>query len=464
MGIKRRRDEREQLRRMVQKWREDVVRFVEIVLGEKPTEQQEEILRAVQNFPRVAVRSGHSTGKTWTSVRCALWFFTCFPGSKVLVTAPTWRQIEKVFFAELHSTVHRSILSHLADFTHCTVRMKVRRNRQWVPAEYWFITGIASERPENFQGFHSRHLLCILDEASGVPDSVWEAMEGNRATGESKILAIGNPLRLSGMFYRIFSENLPNWKTFHLSSLDSPFVSQEWLEEKKKEWGEHSNLFRVRVLGEFPLDEDSALFSFSLLAEVPRWEKNLEESAPCFAGVDVARYGECETAVTVVQKVGETFLISEIFSFSHSSIPESAERIITMLSPWQVQKVYVDDTGVGGGITDLLTQSLGSKVQGVHFGSKATKPIFANARAEWAYDLKNSLIHKRIALLHHVDEHCWEKAIQQLGSFRWEFTRTGALRVFSLAQHSDIADSILLAFASAQSSSEHSPKILLLEG
>ncbi len=456
---------REKLRRLVQQWRNDVVQFIADVFDEKPSVEQEKILRAVQRSGRVAVRSGHGTGKTYLATRCALWFFTCFPRSKVLVTAPTWRQIEKVFFAELSSAVHLSFLSHIAEFTRCTVRMKVRRKAEWVPAEYWFITGIASDQPENFQGFHSKHLLCIMDEASGVPQPVWESMESNRATGESKMLAIGNPTRRYGMFYRIFSENIPGWVRFHLSSINSPFVSQQWLEEKKREWGEHSNLYRVRVLGEFPLEEEQAVFPVSALEDVQRIPSDIfMEPSAVFVGVDVARFGDCETAVSIVCPVGGNLVLVNCQTFSHTDIPTTVERLEQILSLYDVQAVYVDDTGVGGGVTDFLQQKYGEKVSGVNFGGSAEERKYVNLRAQWTFWLKDVFLRRLFSISEVIEEKIWEKLVAQSSQFQWELTAAGKIRVTAAGRRTDAADSLILSVAAALSASGKTPKIFLLEG
>ena len=112
--------------------------------------------------------------------------------------------------------------------------------------------GRASDKKENMLGFHAPYLMFIVDEASGVPDEIFEAIEGTQTqegVNSSKILLIGNPTRPEGFFYDIFHSKSSNWRTFHLVGRLSPRVSKQWISQMSEDYGSDSPFFQIHVLG-----------------------------------------------------------------------------------------------------------------------------------------------------------------------------------------------------------------------
>lgn len=72
-----------QAKMVLDRARQDPVFFVRQVLGGDPWEKQEEILEAVRDHRRVAVRACHGVGKTKVAAWVALWFLYCHKNSKV---------------------------------------------------------------------------------------------------------------------------------------------------------------------------------------------------------------------------------------------------------------------------------------------------------------------------------------------------------------------------------------------
>ncbi len=467
-------------------WRQDILCFIREMFGEEADPLQAEVLRSIQNEERVAVRSGHGTGKTWLASRAGLWFFTTHPESKVLITAPTWRQVEKVFWAEIHARVHQTMLATLAEFQKAQAFMKIPRKndgKKRTPAEHWFMTGISSDAPENFQGFHGRYVMFIVDEASGVMDEIFDAIEACRATGESKILVIGNPTRPTGRFYEIFHPRTPHspWVLHHLSCLKSPRVNPKWVEEKKREWGEDSNLYRVRVLGEFPHQADDALFSLHLLEK----SRREEEDAPAgFAlkniaysiGVDVARFGEDKTVLTVVEALripGESstrYRVREIYAYEKLPVSGTVNMVLDlierMVKSAESITILVDDTGLGGGVTDLLHRELEVRATGacdirvmpVVFGSAPIPQnsfaqaslFFSNLKAQLVWNVKTLFESGNVEISGDILPDWIDLLFAQLLDIRYEFTAGGRLQVIDPPGKSpDFAHSLALALASA---------------
>jgi hypothetical protein len=451
-------------------WRRDPVAFIADHFGETPDDQQAEALRALPHHPRIAVRSGNGCGKTWLATRAALWFFLVHPGAKVVVTAPTWRQVERVFWAELHAGVHRTPLPQWVEFTRTSASLLVRRASKLAPSESWFIIGLSSDAPENFQGFHGRHILFIIDEASGVADEVFDAMEGNRASGNARLLVIGNPTRAGGRFYDIFSGDAGDWTRFHFTGFKSRWVARDWIDEKRRDWGESSDLFAVRVLGDFPRAGANTLFSrdavdtafLSLASDAS--EKPPASGFPppvsfVFAGVDVARFGDDFTVLTVLRQEPDGKVILErLHRWHRLPLTALAEAVGGAMERWSPRAVCIDDTGVGGGLTDLLRSPRSgagcARIRPVIFAATppenalAPSARFGNTKAALAWRLRDLLEEGAFAVSHAVSRDDRARIIRQLLGVTYRFTDSGRLLVEDAPGKSpDEAHSIMVALA-----------------
>jgi hypothetical protein len=197
----------EDARRMV----DDPVSFAEDVLGQDLWSAQRAILRAVRDHPRVAVKACHASGKTKTAAAAGLNWLTRYPDGKVITTAPTWTQVEKLLWAEVHDLARRCALS--------TWRLNETELRV-SPGRY--MIGLSTNESGRFQGFHGGHVLVIIDEAPGVRAAVFEAVEGIRAGGDVHVLMLGNPTVPSGAFYDAFAG--PGASSNHASAYNAVWL------------------------------------------------------------------------------------------------------------------------------------------------------------------------------------------------------------------------------------------------
>src|SRR5665213_2193486 len=164
----------------------DPALFARVVLGANLWQTQREILTAVSQHSRVAVKASHASGKSYAIAIAALWWLTAYRDGIVVTTAPTWLQVEKVIWGEIKSAVLRSRLCGKLQFP-----VPSQTELRLGPQNY--AIGLSTDDSSRFQGFHSGHVLIILDEAPGVRAEVYEAVEGIRAGGHVRVLALGNP-------------------------------------------------------------------------------------------------------------------------------------------------------------------------------------------------------------------------------------------------------------------------------
>ena len=261
----------------------DPVRFTRGCLRQDIWPTQAAILRSLATKRRTAVKACHASGKSFVSAAAVLWWVTRFPDGIVVTTAPTWTQVEKVLWGEIKKAVARSRIAYPPLNQ---TELKLGPNN--------YAVGLSTNEGVRFQGFHGR-ILIVIDEAPGVLPEIWEAIEGIRAGGDVRVLALGNPTIASGPFYEAFTSNRDGWSTFTISAFDTPnlagltledllelpdteldrnarpyLVTRRWVREKYREWGPGHPLWEARVLGQFPTQADNALISLAWIEDAAR--------------------------------------------------------------------------------------------------------------------------------------------------------------------------------------------------
>ena len=236
----------------------DPVRFVREVIKTEPTREQVEILTSLVNNNHVAVRSGHGIGKTSCLAFAILWFLTTRMFAKIPVTAPMSHQLEDILWGELVKWWRNMEASFRDQWEYTSDKFFHKQH----PNEWYCVARTArKERPEALQGFHGENLFFILEEAAGIPDELFQVSEGAITAKTNLVLAVGNPTRLSGFFFDCFHRDRARWNTLHFSSLASSLVDPAYSKRMASKYGEGSNIFRIRVLGDFVLGRGSA-YSF----------------------------------------------------------------------------------------------------------------------------------------------------------------------------------------------------------
>ena len=181
------------------RYRNDPVLFVREVLNTEPDTWQVEFLNHIAaGNRRISVRSGHGVGKSTASAWAMLWYlFLRFP-VKIVVTAPTSSQLYDALFAELKRWVKQlpPMLADQLDVKQDRVEVKEAPNEAFISART-----SRAEQPEALQGVHSDNVMLVADEASGIPEAVFEAAAGSMSGHKAVTLLLGNPVRSTGFFY-----------------------------------------------------------------------------------------------------------------------------------------------------------------------------------------------------------------------------------------------------------------------
>src|SRR6267378_2448919 len=278
----------------------DPALFARIVLGADLWKTQREILTAVGQHSRVAVKACHASGKSYAIAIAVLWWLTAHRDGIVVTTAPTWLQVEKVIWGEIKGAVLRSQLCGKVKFP-----VPTQTELRLGPQNY--AIGLSTDDSSRFQGFHSGHVLIVLDEAPGVRAEFYDAFTTNRASWRTFTINAFDTPNLDGLpleTLRLLPKGLSeNDSTFEFQP--RPYlVTRRWVYEKLWEWGEDSPLWQSRVLGSFPEQSEDSLISLKWLeaARPPMVLPN--DEAKLYAGIDVAEGGADETVCAVRTQAG----------------------------------------------------------------------------------------------------------------------------------------------------------------
>jgi hypothetical protein len=303
-----------------------------------------------------------------------------------------------------------------------------------------------SESPESLAGVHADHVLLVVDEASGVPESVFEAAYGSMSGKDATTILLGNPTRSSGYFYETHTRLRDSWWTKQVSCLDSPLVSPDFIQEMELKYGAESNAMKVRVYGEFPTAEDDTLISLHAVEQASKRTVEQPEGTPVVWGLDVARYGDDASVLCIRQ--GRHLM--ELHSWKKLSLMELAGRVLDLLhsSDEPPEEILVDSIGLGAGVLDRLRE-LDISARGVNVSeSPAMADRYANLRAE-LWDKTKDWFTQEVQIPND------DSLIADLTAPRYSFNSSGKMLVESkaetkkrLGRSTDFADSLVLTFAS----------------
>ncbi len=434
------------------------VRFASDTLGVTLWSKQEEVLRAVERARRVAVKSGNGLGKDFTAAVAVLWYVHSHDPAIVLSTAPTFRQVRHVLWRQIHR-----LYRNAADTLGGTML-----DTRWEVAEDRYAMGLSANDADQFQGFHCENMFVVVDEAEGVAEPIYEAVEAVMTSANPTLLLIGNPTTTSGGFHRAFHRERGIYETITMSALESPNVAQgridipglttpAWVEERRAMWGEGSETFRSRIMGEFPDRGEDNLIAISDIddatypaGEVPAATGGYE---PVVLGVDVARFG-VDRSVIMVRR-GDVVVEVQV----HHGFPTTATtgQVVASARDNHPKQMNVDATGIGSGVVDNLAEQ-GFPVYGFH-GSGAPleeESVCANLRAEGYWTLARRFRDHRIRIPHDAE------LIAELASLRYRYNSRGKVLMESKESMKsrglpspDKADALMLAFLDTGALVEH---------
>lgn len=406
-------------RRFAERCRRDPVWYAKEILGVNLWSLQKEIIESIRDNVRTAVKACHAPGKTFTAAVAVLWFLMAHKDAIVITTAPTWRQVKDVLWREIRRLRERSVVElggHLK-LDPPTLEFGAK----------WYAMGLSPKDEDSFAGWHAPHVLVICDEASGVPVKILEALRGLMASGNVRLLYLGNPLRPEGGFYDAFNKAKRLWECFTIGAFDTPnlahikdefyackdrdeklkllrttevvnphLVNALWVADCLEEFGEDSDFWIARVLGEFPDGAPNQLIPLwrvheaqnrwqDLPAEMRWWERIHEWQAEVKGGFDIARMGNNENVFGATSRDILAPMMCKT-KLDTDGVVAFGERAYNRFN---CDFANGDNIGFGGGPMDLLEKKHHLNFRGINVGMPAEdREKFINIRAEAAFKLR----------------------------------------------------------------------------
>jgi hypothetical protein len=333
---------------------------------------------------REAASSGHGIGKSTMAAWLADWILSTRPYSQGTVTSNTFSQLQSKTWAAIQRWTRLCITGHWFHVGADRIMAKAA-------PESWFCTAqtCREENSEAFAGQHAANSTSwyLFDEASAIPDRIWEVAEGGLTDGEPMIFAWGNPTRSTGKFHRVcFGSERARWKQRIIDSRDSAFTNKALIAQWIADYGEDSDFVRVRVRGLPPKASDLQYIDQERVYNAQRRPAAHMADDPLVVGLDVARGGGDDNVLRFRRGL-------DAHSIPAIRIPgeeaRDSMRVVTVLldvlaREYGGQKpavAFVDGTGIGGPIVDRCQQMGFRNVVEVQFGARAPDRHYANMRA-----------------------------------------------------------------------------------
>lgn len=371
--------EKEAISQFLSDWRvRGPTQFAIDALGVEPEAWQVEAGQNLVARRRVSIRSGHGVGKTALEAWTVIWFLLCFYPCKVPCTAPTGHQLNDILWAEVAKWM-RELKTRMPFFGSWLEWKSEKVELVHAPQESFAVARTSRpENPEALQGFHSENILFLIDEASGVPEEVYQVAEGALSSEGAYVLMAGNPTRTQGYFYDSHHRMRDSWATIHVNGETVKRVSRQYVEDMAKKYGTDSAIYRIRVKGEFAGTLDGVI---GLDIIEPAKNRDIKPHGPVRWGVDVARFGDDLSALC--KRHGNT-LFEPVKTWGGKDTMQTAGLIKLEYDHAKVkpEAICVDVIGLGAGVVDRCKE-LGLPVVGINVAeSPAIQEQYARLRDE----------------------------------------------------------------------------------
>lgn len=465
-------------------WRKDPISYARFRLGLNPTEQQRRLLEAIgPEGAKVSARAGHGVGKSSAVSAAVWWMLECFDYPKIPCTAPTASQLRDVLWSELTKWARRSdALSRrngLPEGLWLSGLFNVTQDRisdKGAPDEWFAVARTArKENPDALQGFHASdvvisddgsdvaalsdegQLLFVVEEASGVPDQIFEVAEGALSSHGARLLMVGNPTKNTGYFARSHKQDRADYTPLHFSCADSPLVDPTYRARLVRKFGEGSNVVRVRADGEFPKQDDDTLIALEHAEAAVANETPPAPSGDRRLGVDVARFGDDRTVFVLRQGARIERMLIRAKQDTMATVGDA----VRLKEEWRADTIYVDVIGVGAGVFDRLREQK-APVVAVNVSDAAPKRPKRDGVDAQGFRLRDHLWLELADWLKDdkpsfwgVDRDVAEDLAGELASVKYKIDSSGRIVVESKddmknrgLRSPDLADAVALTFAS----------------
>ena len=405
-------------------------------------------MRSLATNKRTAVKSAHSTGKSFTMGLAACWWVaTRGPNSLVVSTAPTYAQVNKILWEEIRKHyIEHNLPGKITQSDEWKIPVEgvdEKGNRRVIEKQVAFGRRPADMDMSAFQGLHRPDgVLFLIDEAVGCPEMIFTAAEVNTTADNCRILAIANPDDYQSAFGKIFKRNDPTWNKMTISALDTPNFTGEkvseklaqllpqpsWVEDMKVQWGADSSRFKSKILAEFPDESDSMFFTQNAIDRAVDANVQDDANVPCVLGVDIARMGDDYSCI-YTNRGGRLRCFD---SWNKVPLTETADKIHAAALATGAHEVRIDGSGIGAGVIDILVNHSAYSyapyriVAMIGSGRSPDTLRWLNARALYFDQLRQQMAEGSLDI--DFDD---EKLLDEMLMIKYKFSPKGGIQIES---------------------------------
>jgi hypothetical protein len=245
---------------------------------------------------------------------------------------------------------------------------------------------------EAIAGLHNkgRRAFALFDEASAIPDSIFETVEGALTDANTELFwcIFGNPTRTDGRFRECFAGGrfAHRWHPQQIDSRSVEISNKAQIAEWVADYGEDSDFVRVRVKGMFPRAGEEQFIDSDRVEKAMARPLVADKTAPLVMGVDIGRTND--PSVIRFRQGLDARSIPPV-RLTIPDLMQVASRVAEQIDLWKPDAVFVDMTGLGAGVVDRLHQLGYDKAFGINFsdgvdqGAAGSQGIlYANMRAK----------------------------------------------------------------------------------
>lgn len=449
----------EQARNQIRFWQQNPLNFAMEVFGFNPSNQQRQFfielgklvtakMKRDEDQPLtdedkrylikrgISIRSGKGTGKDTSAAIVTYWFLFCFYQSKTYLIAPSMDNLKSNLMAEMSLWKSKrnggERQCKIADelelmSTGCRLTKDPERGKDW------FVTCNsagphlpAEQQVETLQGKHARYMMFIIDEASGVPDAVFQPLDTTLTDPVNFVILLFNPTRRTGFAYNTQFDPTERkyWINLHWNAEQSDLITPEQITYMREKFGEDSNQYRVSVLGEPPMADDGSLIPYEWAMEAAELTITPTGKEPIIMGVDVARMGK-DSSIILVRQGHRVVEIQELKQLDTVAL---SRWVAMRAADWQPHAIYVDAVGLGIGVVDELNRQNIPNVYAINVSRAANNPRkFCLLRDELWWKLREKFERSHISLNEAPDQ----ELISELSSIKYEVRDNGKIKVES---------------------------------
>ncbi len=301
------------------------------------------------------------------------------------------------------------------------------------------------------------------EEASYIPDNVWNAVTPMLLTTGGDMDLLGTPHGKQGYFWECYKNEFNHFKVFHVNSeevIRNRKISNSWTENQKVKAIEHLEREKLKMsrreyaqeyMGEF-IEDLMQFFPDSLINQcmILKRPERIDRNNIFFLGVDIARMGDDESTFEIVDRTDKENLkhVENIIT-KKTLTTETEKRIIDLERQYNFRNIYLDAGAgtLGVSIFDHLLENDSTKRKIIAINNR-DRPLDRDETRKSKLlkeDLYNNLLYLlESGKLKLLDD---DEIYQSLKSVQYEFvtSKNKATRMRIFGNYTHIAEGLIRA-------------------